>query len=108
MRLDKSEFVGRDALVSQKQAGLDRRLCGFVLKERGFPRPGYEVRVKGETVGVVRSGTVGPSVMQGIGTCYLPPDCTAAGTEIAIAIRDRTLPAEVAKMPFYKEGSVKR
>ncbi len=108
VKLDKSDFVGREALISQKEAGLDRRLCGFILKERGFPRPGYEVRCEGKTVAEVRSGTVGPSVGQGIGTCYLPPNCTAAGTEIEIAIRNRTLPGEVVKMPFYKEGSVKR
>ncbi|MGD2154643.1 MAG: glycine cleavage system aminomethyltransferase GcvT [Gemmatimonadales bacterium] len=108
VKLDKGEFVGRDALVAQKEKGLERKLCGFVLKSRGFPRPGYEIRCRGTAVGTVRSGTVGPTVGQGIGTGYLPPELAKPGTEIEIVIRDRANAAEVVKMPFYKEGSVKR
>jgi aminomethyltransferase len=108
VKLDKGEFRGRDVLVSQKEHGLRRKLSGFVLKERGFPRPGYEIRCRGEAVGAVRSGTVGPSVGQGIGTGYLPPDRATPGTEIEILIRDRGMPAEVVRVPFYKGGSIKR
>jgi aminomethyltransferase len=108
VRLDKGEFVGRDALVAQKEKGLERKLCGFVLKSRGFPRPGYEIRCGGNAVGTVRSGTVGPTLGQGIGTGYLPPELAKPGSEIEIVIRDKSNAAEVVKMPFYKEGSVKR
>ena len=106
--LDKDDFVGRDALLAQKEKGLERKFCGFVLKRRGFPRPGYEIRCGGAAVGVVRSGTFGPTVEQGIGTGYLPLDLAKPGTDIEIVIRDRPSAAEVVKMPFYKEGSVKR
>jgi len=108
VKLDKGEFVGREALVRQKERGISRKLCGFALKQRGFPRPGYEIRHQGEPVGTVRSGTVGPSVGQGIGTGYLPKDMATAGAEIEVMIRDRSMHAEVMKMPFYKEGSIKR
>ena len=108
VKLQKGEFKGRDALANQKEAGLTRKLCGFVLKERAFPRPGCETLIDGRAVGQVRSGMVGPSVEQGIGTGYLPAEHAAPGTEIEIVIRNRTVAAQVVKMPFYKEGSVKR
>jgi aminomethyltransferase len=108
VKLDKGDFVGRDVLLAQKEKGLQRKLCGFVLRERGFPRPGYEIRCGGTAVGTVRSGTVGPTVGQGIGTGYLPMERAEPGTEVEIVIRDKPCAAEVVKMPFYKEGSVKR
>ncbi len=66
------------------------------------------MRCQGEAVGRVRSGTVGPSVGQGIGTGYLPSELAEPGTGLEIVIRDRAIPAEVVRMPFYKEGSLKR
>jgi aminomethyltransferase len=108
VKLQKGQFKGRDALASQKEAGLERKLCGFVLKERGFPRPGCEIVIGGQTAGTVRSGMVGPTVEQGIGTGYFPLEHSAPETPIEIMIRNRALPAEVVKMPFYKDGSVKR
>ncbi len=108
VKLDKGDFVGRDALVAQKEQGVPRKLSGFVLKKRGFPRPSYPVRCQGELVGSVRSGTVGPTVGQGIGTCYLPSELAEPGTELEVMIRETPNAAEVVKMPFYKEGSVKR
>lgn len=108
VKLDKSDFVGRDALRSQKEKGLTRKLCGFTLSERGFPRPGHEIRCGGKPAGAVRSGTVGPSLGEGIGTGYLPIEYSAPGTEIAVVIRERPAAAVVTRMPFYTEGSVKR
>ncbi len=107
VKLDKGDFVGRAALARQKESGLARRLRGFRLSDRGFPRPGYEVRFRGEPVGPVRSGTLSPSLDYGIGTAYLP---TAAGfgDPISIVIRDREVAGEVVKTPFYTGGSLKR
>ncbi len=107
VKLDKDPFVGRDALTAQKDAGLTRRLTGFKLTERGFPRPGYEVIYRGKSVGPVRSGTLGPSLGYGIGTAYLPPDAQA-GDELRIRIRDRDIAGEVVRLPFYTGGSLKR
>jgi aminomethyltransferase len=108
VKLDGGDFVGRRALLSQKEAGVERRFRGFTLEERGFPRPGYEILAAGEVVGKVRSGTVGPSVAKGIGTGYLPLDICEYGTEIELMIRGRALPAVVTQMPFSKGGSIQR
>lgn len=108
VKLDKGEFIGRTALLEQKEKGVERKLVGFTLEERGFPRPGYEIRCEGRVVGTVRSGTVGPSVGVGIGTGYLPQQRAVPGTALEILIRGRAVRAEVTRMPFYKGGSIKR
>ncbi len=108
VKLDAGEFVGRAALARAADEGPDRRLVGFRLLERGIPRPGYPVSLEDEVVGEVRSGAMSPSLGYGIGTCYLPRGETKAGTAIGVRIRDRELPAEVVKTPFYTAGSLKR
>jgi aminomethyltransferase len=108
VKIDKGEFIGRDVLAAQKEQGTSRKLCGFVLNERGFPRPGYEVRLDGNPAAKVRSGTIGPSVGVGIGTSYLPTGRAVPGTAVEVMIRDRALSGEVVRMPFYKQGSIKK
>lgn len=105
--LDKGPFVGREALRSQKEEGPKRRLRGFRLVERGFPREGYPVRYGGREVGPVRSGTVSPTLGDGIGTVYLPSGAEK-GDELSVVIRDREIPGRVEAVPFYREGSLKR
>ncbi len=107
VKLEKGDFVGRDALRTQKERGVPRRLSGFRLTERGFPRPGYAVTFRGEEAGEVRSGTVSPSLGEGIGTVYLPPDA-APGDPLSVRIRDREVAGEAARPPFYRDGSLKR
>lgn len=107
VKLKKESFVGRDALVAQKEVGLTRRLTGFKLVDRGFPRPGYDVVYEGEVAGPVRSGTLSPSLGYGIGTVYLPPDAEP-GAPVSVRIRDRDIAGEVTRMPFYTEGSLVR
>lgn len=107
VKLDKDSFVGRDALLAQKEAGLTRRLRAFRLAERGFPRPGYDVIFRGEAVGPVRSGTLSPTLGCGIGTVYLPPDARP-GDELSIRIRERDIPGEIVPLPFYDGGSLER
>ena len=87
--------------------GLTRRLRGFRLAERGFPRPGYDVIYGGEVVGPVRSGTLSPSLGCGIGTAYLPVDA-GPGHAMSVRIRNRDIPGEVAAFPFYADGSLVR
>jgi aminomethyltransferase len=107
VKLNKGDFVGREALQRQKDEGVRRRLAGFELTHRGFPRPGYEVRFRGESVGTVRSGTMSPSLGHGIGTAYLPPDAQP-GDPVEIVIRDQAVEGVVSRPPFYKDGSLKR
>lgn len=108
VKLDKP-FIGRDALLAQKARGVERRLVAFRVDGRGVPRPGHEVRVGGETVGTVRSGTFSPSLRMGIGTAYVRRPHTRSGTAIeVVAARGRTMPGAIVKPPFYREGSLKR
>jgi aminomethyltransferase len=108
VKLDKGEFVGKEALVALKAAGIKEKLVGFELKDRGFPRHGYGVRVNGEPAGEVTSGIHSPSLGKGIGMAYVPVDSSKAGNEIEIMVRDKGVMAEVVKTPFYKQGSVRK
>jgi len=107
-KLDKGDFIGRDVLVKQKEDGVGRRLVGFKLTERGFPRHGYSIASDGQDVGEVTSGVVSPSLGVGVGMGYVPAELSKAGTEIGIRIRDKVIPAVVHRPPFYTEGSIKR
>ena len=107
-KLDKGDFVGRAALQKQKTEGVREKLIGFVLKDRGFPRHGYEVRIDGEPAGEVTSGVHSPMLEQGIGLAYVPADAARPGTEIDVMVRGKPVPAEVVRPPFYKDGSVRK
>ena len=107
-KLDKGEFSGRAALAAQKEHGVKRRLVGIKLKERGFPRPGYDVLEDGEPVGVVTSGTVSPSLGIGIALAWVPSRLAALGSELAIKLRGKPVRAEVVRPPFYTTGSIRR
>lgn len=108
VKLDKGEFLGRDALARQKETGLTERLIGFVLQERGFPRHGYAIRHDGETAGSVTSGVLSPSIGKGVGLAYMTADSAKPGTAIEVMIRDQPVAAEVTRPPFYTEGSLRR
>jgi aminomethyltransferase len=105
VKMDKPDFVGKEALAAQLAKGLTRKLVGFKLLERGFPRHGYPVFVNGERFGEVRSGTVSPSVGDGIGTAYLPRAVAKAGTKFEVEIRGKRFPAEAVATPFWTKGS---
>ena len=106
VKLDKGEFMGREVMQGQK-GNLTRRLRGFRLTDRGFPRPGHDVMYAGEVAGTVRSGTVSPSLGHGIGTVYLPPEARP-GDQLAVVIRGTEVAGEVTKVPFYTDGSLRR
>jgi aminomethyltransferase len=107
-KLDKGDFVGREALVAQKSAGLERRMVGLVATERGFPRMGYDIVSDGERVGTVTSGTVSPSLGVGIAMGFVPAELAAKGTELHIDARGRPIPVVVSATPFYTKGSIRR
>lgn len=100
---DAKEFINKDILLKQKTEGTSRRLVGFELIDKGVPRHGYDVvDADGNKIGVVTSGTMGPSVKKGIGMAYVPSSCMKAGSEIFISVREKALKAQVVKMPFFK------
>jgi aminomethyltransferase len=101
VKLDKGPFVGRDALLAQKEQGLARKLVGFVLTDPGIARHGYPVLQDGRDVGTVTSGTKSPSLGKSIGLAYVPTALAAEGSTFAVGIRDRPAAARVVKTPFY-------
>lgn len=107
-KLDKGDFVGREALAAQKERGVERRLVGLRLTERGFPRPGYGIAKDGDVLGVVTSGTSSPSLGEGIAMGYVPVGWAKPGTEVAVVIRGKPVAALVQRPPFYTKGSIRR
>jgi aminomethyltransferase len=101
VKLDKGDFVGRDALVRQREQGVARKLVGFTLTDAGIPRHGYPVLQDGRKVGEVTSGTRSPTLEIPIGLAYVPTALAAEGSTFAVEIRGRAAAARVVKTPFY-------
>jgi len=99
-KLDK-EFLGRDAIAKVKDEGPSRRIAGLVVTG-GVARHGHPVTNDGQVVGVVTSGTFGPTVEKNIALAYVPASLAKPGTEIAVRIREKDVPATVVKTPFYR------
>jgi aminomethyltransferase len=107
-KLDKGDFIGRDALVRQKEAGVPRRLVGLKVVGKGFPRHGYPILAEGQAVGVVTSGTVSPSLGWGVAMGYVPSELSKPGTTLQIDVRGKAVEAVVQRPPFYTQGSIRR
>ncbi|MCB0606812.1 MAG: glycine cleavage system aminomethyltransferase GcvT [Lewinellaceae bacterium] len=102
-KLQKGEFIGRDLMLREKEAGLRRKLVGFTVEDRRVPRHGYEIENEaGENIGVVTSGTQSPSLDRPIGMGYVDKAYAAEGTAIGISVGGKKLSATVTKLPFYK------
>ncbi len=104
VKLDKGDFVGRSALVKQKESGLTRKLAGFEMRGRGIGRDGYEIMVDGAPAGWVTSGSPAPSLNRNIGLCYLPWEFAKIGQKIQVVVRNQPVDAEVVETPFYKRS----
>ena len=107
VRLAKGEFVGRPALAEISERGVDRRLVAFELTAGGVPRQGYPVLDGDSPVGQVTSGNVSPSLGTPIGMAYVPARLAEPGTEIAVEIRGKAIPARVTTLPFYAHKTKK-
>jgi len=106
VKLDKGDFVGRDALARIKAEGPARKLVGFEMTGRGIARHGYPLLdTSSARVGVCTSGSPGPTVGKNIGLGYLPTVLSAIGTDFLVDCRGRLVEAKVVKTPFYKRGS---
>lgn len=98
------DFVNSENIKAEKETGVQNKLIGFELIERGIPRHDYEiVDAEGTVIGKVTSGTQSPSLGKGIGMGYVPKDFAAEGSEIYIRIRKNDVKAKVVKTPFYKK-----
>ncbi|HEX8268051.1 MAG TPA: glycine cleavage system aminomethyltransferase GcvT [Pyrinomonadaceae bacterium] len=101
-KLNKGEFIGREALQKQKEAGLKRKLVGFEMTDKGIGRDGFDVLINGEKVGQVTSGSPAPFLKKNIGMAFIPTEFANAGQEIEIDVRGRRLKAQIVPTPFYK------
>jgi aminomethyltransferase len=103
-KLDKGDFIGRDALEAVRAAGgPKRKLVGIEMTERGIARDGYPVLASdGRKLGTVASGSPSPFLKKNIALAHLPIQFTAPGTEIAVEIRNQPVKAVVVPTPFYK------
>ena len=96
-------FTNSTALQAQKEAGIQKKLVGFEMIDRGIPRHDYEIAdAEGNIIGKVTSGTQAPSLQKAIGMGYVAKDFAKEGTEIFILIRNTPIKAKVVKFPFYK------
>jgi aminomethyltransferase len=107
VKLDKGDFLGRDALAQQKEHGTSKRLIGFEMLDRNIARDGYPVWVENQRIGQVTSGSPAPFLKKNIGMAYVESKAAAAGMadtgqNIDVEIRGRRAPARAAALPFYK------
>jgi aminomethyltransferase len=102
VKFEKEEFIGRDALLKQKQEGVKRRLVGFEMSSREIARDHYPVFVDGHEAGHVTSGSPSITLKKNIGLAYLPADHASIGMTFEVMVRSKLAEAKVVKTPFYK------
>lgn len=102
-KLDKEEFIGREALAAQKAEGVSRKLVGIELKDNAIPRAGYPVELEdGRQVGVVTTGYHSISLDKSICFALVDSACSALGTPLWVRIRKHVFSGEVVKKRFYQ------
>jgi len=105
VKLNKGNFIGREAIVAQKEQRVPRKTVGFRLTERaGSARHGYAVEQDGKTVGVVTSGGHSPTLGAEIGLALIEAEAAGVGKPLQIIIRGRAVNAEQIKLPFYRRA----
>ncbi len=97
-----SDFIGKQALIEQKEAGLTRKSVGIELIDRGIPRHDYKVFAGDQEIGVVTSGTQSPTLGKNLGLALIDIAFTELDTEVEVEVRNKKLKAKVVKTPFYK------
>jgi aminomethyltransferase len=98
-----NKFIDRDFLLRQKENGVEHRLRGFEMIDKGIPRQHYEMCDNaGHVIGEVTSGTMAPALNKAIGMGYIKEESSKPGSEVYIKIREKLLKAVIVKTPFYK------
>jgi aminomethyltransferase len=103
-KLNKGEFIGRDALAKQKEAGIKRKLVGFEVTDRGIARDDQDLFINGERAGKVTSGSPAPFLKKNIGMGYVPTEFANPGQAIEIDVRGKMVGAQIVPLPFYKRA----
>lgn len=104
VKLDKPEFIGKEALAAQKADGVKRRIVGLELEGNAIPRHGYPVEVNGEQVGEVTTGYRSISTGKSVAMAMINKPYDKLGTEVEVRIRKKTFPAKVVKKRFYDKN----
>jgi len=102
-KLKKGPFNGSEAIAKLKAEGIQRKLVGFKMIERGIPRAGYELAHEGEVIGTITSGTMSPMLGYGVGMGYVPKALAQPGQQIDVLIRNKQVKAEIVKTPFIQK-----
>jgi len=105
-KLDKGEFLGRDALLQQRARGTRKKLVGFEMTGQGIAREGYELYAASENAGRVTSGSYAPFLKKNIGMAYTSSPLASVGSEVEIEIRARRAAARIVPLPFYKKPKI--
>lgn len=100
--LDKGDFNGRETLAAQQEEGIQRRLVGLIMIDRGVPRQGYSITAGGREIGVVTSGSYAPSLEKNIALALVTAGTISTGAEVEVSIRGRLNRAVVVNLPFYR------
>lgn len=101
-KLQKGDFNGREALAEQKEKGVERKLVGFEMVDRGIARDDFDVYVGDKKVGHVTSGGPAPYLKKNIGLAFVPVEFANIGQELKIDVRGKLLTAAVIETPFYR------
>lgn len=104
VKLDKPEFIGREALARQKAEGVSRRIVGLELEGSAIPRHGYPVEVDGRQVGEITTGYRSISTGRSVAMAMIDKPYDKLGTEVEVRIRRKTFPAKVVKKRFYDKN----
>ena len=104
VKLNKSNFIGKEALLKEEEEGLKRKIVGFEMLDRGIPRHGYEVMAAGEVIGRVTTGYFSPTLKKNIGLALIDSSFSSLNTEVFIKIRNKSLKAKVISKRFYSKN----
>ncbi len=103
-KLDKPEFIGKEALLKQKTEGTERRIIGIELEDRAIPRHGYPVLAEGKEIGEVTTGYHSISTDKSVCMALIDSAYAKIGTSVEIQIRKKTFPGVVVKKRFYEKN----
>jgi len=109
VKFHKPAFIGKEALLKQKQDPFRKKLAGFEMLDKAVPRSYYKVfnELK-EEIGYVTSGTYAPFLRKNLGLCYVKPAYAKRNTIIYVEVRGKLKKAQIVKTPFYKKPEIEK
>ncbi len=97
-----ADFVGRSPLLAEKEQGIKRKLVGIEMQGRAIARHGYPIQIEGQTIGIITSGSMSPTLQRAIAMGYVPITFANSGQALTVLVRDQPQPARVVPRPFYR------